>query len=275
MKRALIIAISLLLVVPSFGWGRLGHATVARIAENHLTKTAEEQLSKYLNGSSIVEYASYADEYKDKLPFVDGIAYPHTFEVNMDFEPFKGIYDGDRYVKNCVHVIETFAGELRDARNMTDSLRFLEIVLTVHFVGDMHCPEHIRYNPEDMTIGYYKVKYGNEDLRYHTYWDDRCLATYPWSFGDLAYLFDDCSEKEIAEITAGGPYDWARDCAEKSWPVHLIKEGDTLTRDWQLETRVLAKTQIRNAGYRLAKLLNIIFDPKYARKYQKNPIFAK
>ena len=33
-----------------FAWGRLGHATVARIAEEHLTKKARANLDKWLDG---------------------------------------------------------------------------------------------------------------------------------------------------------------------------------------------------------------------------------
>ena len=31
----------------------------------------------------------------------------------------------------------------------------------------------------------------------------------------------------------------------------------------------LAQSQVRNAGFRLAHLLNMTFDPKYARKYNR------
>ena len=49
-----------LAVNTSFAWGRLAHATVAKIAENHLSKKAKKQITTYLDGKSIVYYASYA-----------------------------------------------------------------------------------------------------------------------------------------------------------------------------------------------------------------------
>ena len=51
----------------SFGWGRVGHATIATIAEDHLTPKAKAIITEYLNGESIVKYASYADKYKNQL----------------------------------------------------------------------------------------------------------------------------------------------------------------------------------------------------------------
>ena len=50
-----------------FAWGRLGHATVARIAEEHLTKKARANLDKWLDGESIVYYASWLDDYKPQM----------------------------------------------------------------------------------------------------------------------------------------------------------------------------------------------------------------
>ena len=69
-----------------------------------------------------------------------------------------------------------------------------------------------------------------------------------------------CTKKEIAQITAGTPYDWGYECAKLSYPVHQIKEGAKLDKRLYLnEFQPLAEKQIRNAGYRLAALLNSIF----------------
>lgn len=282
MKRTIIIAVCLLSFCGSaFAWGRYGHATIARIAENHLTAATKAAIDEIMDGEPISLYASYADEYKGSM-FIDlgceptgpgdkrFMNHPHTFESNMDFEPFHGILDNGRYVKNCIHFVEQYTKDLKDWKNLPDSLRWNELVLLVHFVGDMHCPEHIRYNPEEMTIGYYKVKFRGEEIRYHTIWDDLLLTTkYPWSVGDLAHIFDSCDEKEIADIVKGSPYDWGSDVARTCWPVHQVKEGDVLGKEWIREVNPILKKEIRNAGYRLGHQLNMIFDPKYAKKHSK------
>lgn len=261
MKRIILtIACTVLMCTGAAAWGRLGHATVARIAEMHLTPEARKAVSEIMHGESIVLYASYADEFKGSMFIDKEHNHPHTFEANMDFEPFRGIYDGDRYVKNCIHFVEQYTSDLRNWREMDDSTRWNELVMMVHFVGDMHCPEHIRYNPEDMTIGYYKVKFRGQEIRYHTLWDDQLIALkYPWSFSDIAHLFDCASEEEIAAITAGGPYDWGRDTARACWPVHAVQPGAELDTEWFRAQLPLLRSQIRNAGYRLAAQLNRIF----------------
>ena len=277
MKRIIITLCLLIMCCTAQGWGRKGHATIARIAEMHLTKTTQKRIAEIMHGEPISGYASYADDHKGKLlvdmgfdpasgePHVN--TQPHTFEANMDFEPFRGINDNGRYVKNCIHFIEKYAQDLKHYKELDDSTAFTELVLLVHFVGDMHCPEHIRYNPEDMTIGYYKVNFRGEDIRYHTISDDMIIEIkHPWSFSDLAHMFDSASKEEIAEITKGGPYDWGRDVARCCWVTHQVKPGDVLTMDWYYDQLPLMRSQLRKAGYRLAKELNMIFDPAYARK---------
>ena len=277
MKRIIITLCLLIMCCTAQGWGRKGHATIARIAEMHLTKTTQKRIAEIMHGEPISGYASYADDHKGKLLVDMGFdpvggdprvnTQPHTFEANMDFEPFRGINDNGRYVKNCIHFIEKYAQDLKHYKELDDSTAFTELVLLVHFVGDMHCPEHIRYNPEDMTIGYYKVNFRGEDIRYHTIWDDMIIdIKHPWSFSDLANMFDSASKEEIAEITKGGPYDWGRDVARCCWVTHQVKPGDVLTMDWYYDQLPLMRSQLRKAGYRLAKELNMIFDPAYARK---------
>lgn len=270
MKRILIITIAMLAICQSsFAWGRLGHATIAKIAEDHLTPKAKKFITEYLNGESIVAYSVYADEFKNDLLVDVGFepnngkrvtTYPHTFEVNSECKPFRGINDNGRYVKNCIHFIDKLAAELKDHKDMSDSLRFHHIMMITHFVADMHCPQHIRYNPEDMTIGSYQVSYNGKPVKYHKLWDTDIITTlHPWGFSDLAYLLDTYTTAQIKAVTAGDTYDWAEESAICSKPAHQVKAGAKLTNRFAIDNRNLVESQIRKAGYRLAKVLNECF----------------
>ena len=271
MKRIFtLILVAAMAIGTASAWGRLGHATVAKIAENHLTKGAKKQITEYMHGQSIVKWASYADDCKPELLVDLGfepsnaarhITYPHTFEANADGTAYRDIRNGDKYVKNCIYYIEKIAADLKaNAKTMPDSARVASIALLVHFVGDMHCPEHIRY-PEDQTIGYYTVYFGKEKIRYHSLWDTEIIATRnPWGFAETAELLDTYSKEQIAQVTAGTPYDWGYDSATVSREVHSVAEGTKLDkREYLNKYTPLAESQIRKAGYRLAKILNSIF----------------
>ncbi|MBQ0080543.1 MAG: S1/P1 nuclease [Alistipes sp.] len=255
----------------SMAWNRVGHATIAKIAEDHLTEKAKKEISTFLDGSSIVRYASFADDYKGKVKVDIGfepkqgkrvISYPHTFEADAKtFEAFRGINKEGMYVKNCVHFIEKYTEELKNRENLSKEEIALRIKLIVHFVGDMHCPEHIRYYPDDMTIGYYNVTIAGKEIRYHTLWDGEMLTNkHPWGFLEISYLIDTYTEDEIKKITQGTPYDWAKDSAQASWPIHSVKENDVLKKSFYQKWQNLTESQVCKAGYRLAKVLNDIFD---------------
>ena len=123
MKKIIFIALTLIMCSQAaFGWGRVGHATIAKIAQDHLTPKARQIIDEYLDGESIVKYASYADKEKNNLLIDVGFdpkgtsrvtTYPHTFEADLDCNPFSGINDNGRFVKNCVHFIDKMADELK------------------------------------------------------------------------------------------------------------------------------------------------------------------
>ena len=254
-----------------FAWGRLGHATVARIAEEHLTKKARANLDKWLDGESIVYYASWLDDYKPQM-LVD-LGYdpakgdrmhqlPHTFSVDAEGEVVPGNrWPGtDKYLANCLYYIEESADMLKNRiRELDDSTRLARIQLIVHCVGDMHCPAHIRY-PGNTTIGYYKVDYFGREMRYHTIWDSEIVQRpHPWSFTDLAWLLDRYTEAEQAEITSGTVYDWGRESAAASKCIYDVQPGESIAHDFIKKYKPLAESQIAKAGYRLAAVMNDVF----------------
>ena len=271
MKRVLLSIIAVVVLCgTSYGWARVAHATVAKIAENNLSPKAKKMLDKYLDGKSITYYASYADDYKPEMLMDLGfepsnakrkVTFPHSFSVDENYNILRNQRDGDKFVKNCVYLVDEYAADLKaNHRNMEDSLRMLKIAMLVHWLGDMHCPKHIRF-PEEQTLGYYKVKWRGRSMRYHDVWDGVFYdGLHPWGFIECAELLDDCDKSEIKAITAGDVYDWGVDIAKRARCVNEFKEGDVIdTHAFRNKYRDLAETAVRDAGYRLAKLFNEIF----------------
>ena len=58
MKKLILPVLLSLMAFNAFAWTRLGHAVVAKIAEDHLTPVAKAKIYGYLNGESIVRHAS-------------------------------------------------------------------------------------------------------------------------------------------------------------------------------------------------------------------------
>lgn len=270
MKRLLLLTMLALLVCSTgYGWGRREHATVAQIAENHLTPKAKKLITKYLGGRSMVYYSCYADDYQPL--YIDlgwqpsnyrrMAMFPHTFGVDENCRPPRTIRQGDKYIKNTLYYIDTWSKELaKSHRTMDDSTRLVRLALIIHAVGDMHCPVHIRY-PDDATLGVYKVQYGGKPIDYHRLWDANLVGKYNmWSYTTLARQYDFYTKQQAAEATKGDVYAWGEDAARRSLPARQYKKGAKIDRAaFMREFTPLAEEQICRAGYRLAKLLNDTF----------------
>lgn len=254
--------------VTTSAWSRIGHASIARIAENHLTPQARERLTQYLHGRSIVYYASYPDDYKD-VHLVDLgfdpvgdprlIAYPHTYEAEADGTLYPGIERDGKYVKNCVYYLDRICKQLEQPEALTDSARIVSIAFVVHLIGDVHCPMHIRY-PDDQTIGKFPILFRGKETTLHAVWDTQVLTTkHPWSYDDIASLLDFYTPEQIEALTEGCLTDWATESARLSHRVHNVRPGDSLEMDFILENKEFTESQIAKAGYRLAKVLNELF----------------
>ena len=292
MKRILLMmtaaaAAFMINVFPSAGWGQIGHSTIAQVAQNHLTPQAQQALDEYLDGLKLAIIASDADIYRSQWTVDLGFIptnpddarvkwlkefdfttplnispWSHSITVDMDFNCYPTDNLDGAYINNAAYYVDKLAAQLKDnAENMDPYERYKAIAVIVHLVGDMHCPMHIVYLPDNVVKGHYFVTWKDKKRDMHVIWDGTLWDSYyDWSFRDMAYLVDTASAEEIAEITAGTVYDYAERSARDSWPaVSAYSEGDVLPRSYATDMRPLLFAQLRNGGYRLAAIFNEIF----------------
>ena len=134
MKKLLFLILSTVVLgaMPAYGWGRLGHATIAKIAEDHLTPKAKKCIDNYLNGKSIIHYASYPDDYRSEHLIDIGFdatncprktVWGHSFQANADGSLYLSERKGNEYVKNCLLRIEPIINDFKaNHRTMTTRL---------------------------------------------------------------------------------------------------------------------------------------------------------
>lgn len=271
MKRLLLtLFCAVVLATPAFGWGRLGHATIAQMAENHLSPKAKKTIDKYLNGQSIAYYASYPDDYR-QVHIIDlgfeptnsprKTVWGHSFQAKKDGTLYLSERRGNEYVKNCVVRIQPIIDDFKaNHRNMTDSARIVSLAFIVHIIGDIHCPKHIRYEDEP-TSGQFPVMWRGKEITYHSYWDEILLDRYflQCGYNDLVELLDLHNAKERKEIAKGNVLDWAAENARESRFTVNVEEKHVFTYLELNRDIKHAEKQIVRAGYRLAALLNEIF----------------
>lgn len=266
-KNLALIAVLIMITVPSFGWGRRVHSAIAYIAEQHLTPKARKTVDEILDGKSMVYYGSWLDEYRKQMTIgytdengeVKTRTIPHSFKTDSNMKVLK------EDNAEPIDIICKSIRILQDYKNADDSTRLAAMQCLIHLVGDIHCPGHVKYGDFDKKsidkkYGSTVVIYKGHKTRMHAIWDTKLVdAVIAGGVYDLAYMADQATKKQIREIQAGDPYAWGQDIIDRTHHVWTVREGDKLTQAYILQHRELALDQIQRAGLRLAKVMNDLF----------------
>ena len=236
----------------AWAWGQSGHDAIAYIAETHLTERAKTEIERYL-GHSIVYEASWMDDYRAEP------GYEMTNWWHVDYgkdEPTTGA-DGRPLEPNVLRELNRAIERLRDYESLDDSTVVVNLRYVIHLVGDMHCPSHVNYQRSRMRVFFFGV-----DKQYHSLFDGGILdRKHRWGYMDYKHQLDRCTPEEQAALAAGTPAEWfaetARDC---SVIYEWAQPGDQLGLSFCNKAIGLLDHQLIKASYRLAKVLNELFD---------------
>lgn len=253
MKKLLLLAVIALVGTSNSAsaWGRLGHDAIAYIAETHLTPKAKKNIAKYLE-HPITYYSTWMDEYRDTEGYKETSNW-HTAAVDKELQ-YK--QKGDKF--DVIQALEQAANELKDYKNISDSLVVIDLKMLIHFTGDMHCPSHVKYS--DIKTSF-KVKRGGTEYKYHNIWDERVLEfSHEWTYMDYKHQLDTFSKKEQDEIAKGTFREWFHENAIYCRQIYdMAHEGDEIGKPFLNPAHPIAEHQIVIAGYRLARILNELF----------------
>lgn len=259
MKKFIITTFALALCLGAGAFTTREHATVAYIAEQHLTPAAKAAVREIFHGDSMVDYASWPDLFRKVMLDENGKEIPHMLRVDKDFYPAAVEADQSAYF-----AIVDAQKRLKDYKHMPDSARVADLSIIVHLLGDIHCPSHLLYaDKRHKKIKNLYFKSGKNEpkkINYHYFWDawaaDQILCG---GFIEQGYLLDTYSEKEIAKIQKGSLEDWIYDSADSCKDIYDVENEAEINKMYVVGKVALVKSQVRKAGYRLAKMLNTMF----------------
>lgn len=241
--------------LPAFAWGPLGHRTVAGLADRQLSPAARAQVEALLkpdNERTLVDVATWADDLRDD----DADLYRKTGRLHfVNFRDTSCRYDAARDCARgecVVGAVEKYTAILGDSRKSraerADALRFV-----VHFVGDVHQPLHASPKP-DKGGNSVQVRYGRQSWNLHGVWDGLLLNSTRLSWPK--YVERLSAVRGAAPASGGTPASWAEEsCA-------IVRDGDLYPTNNQIDDaylereRPVAEQRLREAGARLAALLN-------------------
>lgn len=260
--RVMFSIIAILISLQSWGFGRIGHDAVAYIAECNLTPVAKAEINKYLEGKSLVYYASFLDKVR-LTPEYKYTSVWHGASVDADGKhkiwknkhlAYIGINHEMEHMENGKYL------------ELPDSVVTSSIKILLHIVGDMHCCGHTVF--EDLSQNR-SFTIGNKKYQWHKFWDGGIFEIgHRWHFKDYQEQLDRCSKEEHDAMIEGSLIDWIEENARIIRPLYDILTPDRVFDRAESFAVILKMTeisdmQILKAGYRVAHVLNSIFDPDY------------
>ena len=267
MKRIIFTFLSITMLlnsISSFAWGSKGHDIVAAIAEQNLTPKAKKQISKLLDGKSIVYYSSWMDSIQNSPYWEDGYNKTKTWHyANVDkgltYETMQKNPDGD--VLTALNMLTKEMTENYD--NLTDSMRVDYLKMIVHLVGDMHCPMHAG-RLSDRGGNVFKLKWFGQNTSLHSLWDSKIIeSARTWSYTEWRDHLDTVNKKYKKGVVKGTYEDWFTATVSNAALLYEYQEnlGDERLNAYQYVYNFspMLEEQLLLGGLRLAHVLNSIF----------------
>lgn len=260
MKRFLTAFILLLAInTPDslFAWGKRGHDAIAYIAELNLKPETKAIVESYIDGRSIVYYASWPDQ----------IRFIHEYSLVYAKFPHRAVYSSDLKasgrdgkVEDGLQLINMYMETMGNGKykDMPDSVVAVAIKALTHIVGDVHCPVHQRVDGRNESIN---ITSGGEKQRFHHFWDVMPSTAHDWGYLEYGHQLNRFSKEKIDEATAGSPFEWGEQNVIETLPVwEYVEAGGELGKPYINKVTPILDDLIAKAGYRLAYVLNYIFN---------------
>lgn len=268
MKRVTIIAVALLLLPQiAFGWGRLGHRTIAEIAERNLTPKAKANIEKYTGGTPLWKYSLFVDEYRNHPDYKKALEGFHASIADSDCTSPQIVRDRYRGGKDGVTAMNNFRDQLKNYKELPDSVVLYAIKCISHIIADFNCPSHVRY-VDNANKGDFMAVFNGKKVGVHRFWDTWLIESLQKQRGQkidhklYADHLNTLSKKEIKKVTKGWAQEWFEEAARSCRPVIYWIDNrtiETMNQEFLDKATPLVESQMQKAGYQMAAALNEIF----------------
>jgi hypothetical protein len=244
-------------------WSGGGHIIVAKIAEKHLStvaRNATSDLLKFAGKISLSDVANWADEMKAAgLPSQPS----HSVRLplnELNYEPSRDCAGGKCAIAAVNDAISTLQNNSADKFLKLVALKYL-----VHLIADIHQPLHA-----SKDSGQRKVMLGGLTMSLHQAWDGGITRSQRQSNTNLAALIDTKYAVGVCDLD---PVVWAyesrRIARDSIFPeletFHTIGNVTILEDGYTAKHWPVVETRLLEAAFRLACVLNTIYDPKSSR----------
>jgi hypothetical protein len=253
-------------ITPLDAWGSIGHIAVADIAQTNLTYNTYKHITNIISNDNISSVANWADEIRNipEWHWTEPLHFINTNDWICDYIEKRDCYNQIGEYSYCVDgAIQNYTTLIKNDNNNADYLKFL-----IHFVGDIHQPLHCGFK-SDKGGNTIKVHFNNHLVNLHSLWDTNLISFRIFNdFNNnynqwLNYLLKLSPQLDCI----GCSQFWGNNSAQlackysyvNSDGITHIKNGDYINIDYYNRNIDIIEKQIVNAGYKLAELLNHLY----------------
>jgi len=254
--------ISVLSAAPAHAWGQNGHRIVGELAAMHITDTTRDALVPLLDGESLPQIATWADEMRSAPEKFWQKKSSRWHYINFAEDDAKPAYDAHAHhnKETVADILEGIEYSISVLKNEKASLAEKQFALRflVHLVGDSHQPFHAGRS-EDRGGNRISVTFFGQDTNLHSLWDTKLIENENLSYTEFAKFVDTSNQALIPDYLASSPSDWLIE--SNNIANSLYKENETnVSYSYIYKNLPIVKTRLQQGGIRLAGLLNSLFD---------------
>lgn len=253
MLKKVVFILALFISFNAISWGLTGHRVVGEIAQKHLSGKSKKELKRVFGHQSLAYNANWMDLIKSD-PTYDHMK-PWHYATIPDGKTYEEV--GTPKEKDIIWAINEFTGQLKSDTLTLEEEQFAVRCL-IHLVGDIHQPLHVG-NGEDKGGNDVKLKFFWQSSNLHRVWDSGIIDGENLSFTEYAQFLDHNEKGEIERLQNSTPLDWANESKAMRASVYDTKGADNLTYNYVFEHREQVNRRLKEAGIRLAGLLNDIY----------------
>ncbi|HKG08461.1 MAG TPA: S1/P1 nuclease [Pedobacter sp.] len=271
MKRSLLILLLLFVSITIISWGSKGHRGLATIAEKHLTSNTKAAVSALLNGESMTDASTWADEIRDDQEYRKTASW-HFLNAPLglskaQFTEFVTNQDKDNIYTALLKAQANLKKKSLDGKQKAEALKFL-----IHLVGDAHQPMHVS-RAEDKGGNAIQLRFNGKGTNLHSLWDSKLIDHEGLNNEQMAGQYDWANQQQISKWQAESPMQWLWESYQISSELYDdIKPGQTIDEAYYKKSIPIIRLRVAQAGIRLAGELNKLFSDQQVSATNTNAV---
>lgn len=256
-KRIVPIAV-IILAITFISWGVVGHRSIAKIAENHLTQKAKLAVTHLLGTETIPLVSTYSDEVRSIKEFSYTAPWHYVNPPQgLNYDQFVNYLKTDKN-PNIYNALLKMEQQLKDPQSSKEDKVFA-LKFIIHLVGDLHQPFHVGKG-EDQGGNKIKVKFRNRETNMHALWDSGLIEYNGFTFTEMATAFDNVDKSTIKKWQAEPVTLWLFESYQIATKLYAeVENEDELNYLYYPQHSEIYKERMQKAGIRLAGFLNDIY----------------